>query len=180
MERLPSHRHLDDEAFLAALSAEPSCQAQEHLAQCADCRLALDRFRLALLTHREAVDFALETAEPRLAAQRTAVRTRWNAERERQRRTRLLTWTTAAGAALLALGIGTGLWRIEREPRGGDSGAVPTATATVASARNPAGSDADLLRRAEVAVEGRTPAALAPVEALLDELGAPARREGGV
>lgn len=180
MQRLASDHHLDDQAFLSALADDATSEASVHLETCAACRQELTRFRAALVAHREAVGFAADLAESRLGAGRQAVRARWNDELGRQRRARALAWTAAAGAALLSVGIGSQLWQAERNPHAHEIRPTPVATATLASAATFAASDADLLRRAEAAVEGRTPAALAPVEALLDELGSAASREGGV
>ncbi len=180
MERLPSDRHLDDRAFLSALGDDVPAEAAAHLERCVSCRRELSRFRAAITAHRESLDGVAERAERRLGAERQAIRMRWNAEAGRQRRLRALTWATTATAALLAVAIGHPWWRVERPQEPHAMRETPLATATLASAAASAASDADLLRRAETAVERGTPAALAPVEALLDELGATTSREGGV
>ena len=170
MERLPADRHLDDDAVAALLDGASSAELAAHLEQCGACRDELARLRAVLASHAAAVHAATESAEPRLAAQRSAVRTRWNAERRRERRWRSLAWAAAAGAALLVMGVGGALL-----PGAGARHSVATATPSAADR-----TDAELLRRAELAVGGGTPDALAPVEALLGELSDAHQLEGGV
>ena len=184
--------HLDDEEMTALLAGEGSPQAQRHLAGCAACAAEHDRLVASLGDRRAELLRAAERPEEFWERQRGAIAARRletsgpargvgaNAARSGASRLADLSWGTrwaiagAAAALLLVAGIAL---RWDREP-------APVLVASTPLPQMPpaahaAAADDALLFAVEGAVARRSPAALAPAEALVRELGRSTPAEGG-
>ena len=184
--------HLDDEEMTALLAGEGSPKAQRHLAGCAACTAEHDRLATALGARRGELLRAAERPEEFWERQRRAIAARRletsgqaraldaNAARSGTSRLAELTWgarwAIAGTAAALLLVAGIALrW---------DRGPAPVLVAStpvpqMPSAAHAAAADDALLFAVEGAVARRSPAALAPAEALVRELGRSTPAEGG-
>ncbi len=189
------NEHLDDVQLTELLAGAGSPETQAHVAACAACAAERERLAAALGDWRHDVRASAERpaafweAQQRAIADRRAAAAETSgsrvagrdaaAARADEMRTlgaRLsngawdLRWAAAAVAAVLLLAIGL-LLRPERAAAPVLVAATPTLPAVVSP--NPASTAADdaLLIAVEGALARRAPAALAPAEALLDEIG---------
>ncbi len=184
--------HLDDEEMTALLAGEGSPEAQRHLAACAACAAERDRLATVLGERHGELHRAAERPEEFWERQRGAIAARRletsasarglgaNAARRGALRLADLSWgarwAIAGGAAALALVAGIAL-RWDRGPAPVLVAATPAPA--VSPATHAAAGDDALLFAVEGAVARRSPAALAPAEALVRELGRSTPAEGG-
>jgi len=183
--------HLDDEEMTALLAGEGSPRAQHHLAGCAACAAEHDRLATALGERRGELLRTAERPEEFWERQRRTIAARRletsatargldaNAARGGASRLADLSWgarwAIAGTAAALLLVAGIALrW---------DHGPAPVLVASTPVPQMPpaahAAADDALLFAIEGAVTRRSPAALAPAEALVRELGRSTPAEGG-
>jgi hypothetical protein len=185
-------KHLDDEEMTALLVGEGSPEAQRHLAACAACAAERDRLATALSERRGELHRAAERPEDFWERQREAIAARRletnapargigaSATRDGASRLADLSWGARwaiAGAVAALLLVASIALRWDRGPTPVLVAATPAPR--VLQAAHAAAADDALLFAVEGAVARRSPAALAPAEALVRELGRSTSAEGG-
>ena len=198
------NEHLDDVQLMELLVGAGTAEAQAHLAGCAACAMERDRLAAALGDWREDVHASAERPAAFWEAQRQAIAARRTAASEASEPrladrhpaaasgaephtlgsgsqwgtgARNVRWKIAAVAAALLLVVGLAL-RPERPAASVIAAATPAMPVRVSPSAASATADDALLVGVEDALSRRAPAALAPAEALLQELDRGAPRSG--
>lgn len=192
------NEHLDDLQLAELLAGAGSAEAQGHVAECAACAAERDRLAAALGDWRDDVHASAERPAAFWEAQRQAIAARRAAASEAgglladghiggvETRTfgarpdvgaHNARWALAAVAAALLLAFGL-VMRPERTATPVLAAATPAVPTLISTSPASATADDALLVGVEDALSRRAPAALAPAEALLEELGRGAPRSG--
>lgn len=147
--------HLDDNQWLELANAEGRTSAQEHLAECAECRGELERLRGSLEEYQRTARELAERPESFWLRQRTLIASRALGRRAMPR----LAWATGLAVVLLA-----GLLLVRQAPPA--PAVAPTQTAQTAQSE----SDSALLADVQRHVQRDVPEALQPAALLVEEM----------